>query len=95
MVIRTSASSTAAVSRIGQRRQVVIPKAVFEALRLQEGDFVEVTVERGRLAMQPKRLVDVSNVLTKREAAKVRQGEAQLKAGRSKPWRTIKHDLGR
>ena len=95
MRIRNSASPVAAVSRIGQRRQVVIPKAVFEALRLQEGDFVEVTVERGRVAMRPKRLVDVDDVLTKSEAAKMRQGEAQLKAGRSKPWRTIKHDLGR
>ena len=95
MRIRNSAPPVAAVSRIGQRRQVVIPKAVFEALRLQEGDFVEVTVERGRVAMRPKRLVDVDDVLTKSEAAKMRQGEAQLKAGRSKPWRTIKHDLGR
>lgn len=93
MTVRNSAPP-AAVSRIGQRRQVVIPKAVFEALQLQEGDFVEVTVERGRLAMQPKRLVDVSDVLTKIEAAKVRQGERQLKAGRSKPWRTVKYGLG-
>jgi hypothetical protein len=37
----------------------------------------------------------VSDVLTKSEAAKVRQGEGQLKAGRSKPWRAVKHDLGR
>ena len=94
MTVRNSAP-LATVSRIGQRRQVVIPKRVFDALQLQEGDFVEVTVERGRLAMQPKRLVDVGDVLTKYEAAKVRQGEAQLKAGRSKPWRTVKHDLGR
>jgi AbrB family looped-hinge helix DNA binding protein len=94
MPVRNSARS-AVVSRIGQRRQVVIPKRVFDALQLQEGDFVEVTVERGRLAMQPKRLVDVSDVLTKSEAAKVRQGEGQLKAGRSKPWRAVKHDLGR
>ena len=93
MVIRNSAQ--AGVSRIGQRRQVVIPKAVFDALDLQEGDFLEITVERGRLAAQPKRLVDVGEVLTKSEAAKVRQGEAQLKAGRSKPWRTVKRELGR
>ncbi len=85
MSIRNSAQ--AVVSRIGQRRQVVIPKAVFEALHLQEGDFLEVTVQRGRLAMQPKRLADVGDVLTKSEAAKVRRGEAQLKAGRSKPSR--------
>ena len=84
MTVRNSAQP-AAVSRIGQRRQVVIPKAVFEALQLHEGDFVEVTVERGRLAMQPKRLVDVSDVLTKSEAAKARQGERQLQAGRAKP----------
>ena len=92
MSIRNSAST--AVSRIGQRRQVVIPKKLFEALQLQEGDFVEVTVERGRLAMQPKRLVDVDDILTSGQAAKVRQGEAQLKAGKSKPWRTVKHELG-
>lgn len=93
MSIRNSA--LAGVSRIGQRRQVVIPKAIFEALELQEGDFLEITVERGRLAAQPKRLADVGDVLTKSEAAKVRQGEAQLKAGRSKPWRTVKRELGR
>ena len=55
MIVRDSAHAPS-ISRIGQRRQVVIPKPVFEALQLQEGDFVEVTVERGRLAMQPKRL---------------------------------------
>lgn len=83
------------MSRIGQRRQVVIPKVVFDALQLREGDFLEMKIERGRLAIQPKRLVDVSVVLTKSEAAKVHRGEAQLRAGRSKPWRTIKHELGR
>jgi AbrB family looped-hinge helix DNA binding protein len=93
MSIRTSANPTV-VSRIGQRRQVVIPKVVFEALQLQEGDFVEITVEGGRLAMRPKRLVDISDMLTKSEATKVRQGEAQLKAGRSRSWQTVKRDLG-
>jgi len=83
------------VSRIGQRRQVVIPKRVYDALHLQEGDFLEMTAERGRLAIRPKRLVDVDEVLTKSEAAKVRQGEAQLKAGRSRAWRAVKDELDR
>ena len=98
MSVRSSVQATAglaAISRIGQRRQVVIPKRVFDALQLREGDFVEVSVEHGRLEMTPKRLVDVGEVLTKSEAAKVRHGEAQLKAGRSRPWRAVKHDLGR
>jgi AbrB family looped-hinge helix DNA binding protein len=94
MEIRNPTKS-AAVSRIGQRRQVVIPKQVFETLKLQEGDFVEVTAERGNLQMRPKRLVDIDEVLTPGEAAKVRRGEAELRSGKSKSWRTVKHELGR
>lgn len=93
MSVRSSAQAKA-ISRIGQRRQIVIPKAVFDAMQLREGDFVEMSVEDGRLAMQPKRLVDIDDSLTKSEAARVRLGEAQLKAGRSKPWRSVKHELG-
>jgi len=82
------------VSRIGQRRQIVIPKVVFEALRLQEGDFMEVTAKAGRVFMKPKKLVDADEVLTKEEERKVRKGEAQLKRGQSTPWRAVKNGLG-
>jgi AbrB family looped-hinge helix DNA binding protein len=85
-----------AVSRIGQRRQVVIPKRVFDALKLRAGDFVEVSAEGGRLQMRPKRLVDVGEaVLTASEAVKVRRGESEIKAGHSQSWRTVKDELGR
>jgi AbrB family looped-hinge helix DNA binding protein len=83
------------VSRIGQRRQVVIPKRVFDALKLRAGDFVEVSAEGGRLHMRPKRLVDIGDErLTASEAIKVRRGEAEIKAGRSQAWRTAKDELG-
>jgi AbrB family looped-hinge helix DNA binding protein len=91
-----NAVNPTAVSRIGQRRQVVIPKRVFDALKLQAGDFVEVSAEGGRLEMRPKRLVDLGEeVLTAREAVKVRRGDAEIKDGRSKSWRTVKDELGR
>jgi AbrB family looped-hinge helix DNA binding protein len=91
-----SSSTVTTVSRIGQRRQVVIPKRVFDALKLRAGDFVEVSAEGGRLQMRPKRLVDIGGeVLTAGEAAIVRSGEAEIKAGRSKPWRSVKDELGR
>jgi AbrB family looped-hinge helix DNA binding protein len=84
------------VSRIGQRRQVVIPKRVFDALKLRAGDFVEVSAEGGRLQMRPKRLVDIGDdSLSASEAVKVRRGQAEMKAGRSKSWRTVKDELGR
>jgi AbrB family looped-hinge helix DNA binding protein len=82
------------VSRIGQRRQVVIPKRVFDALKLRTGDFVEVSAEGGRLHMRPKRLVDIGEeTLSAREAVKVRRGEAEIKAGHSQSWRKVKDRL--
>jgi AbrB family looped-hinge helix DNA binding protein len=91
-----NAAKSTAVSRIGQRRQVVIPKSVFDALKLQAGDFVEVSAENGRLQMRPKRLVDIGDyALTASESIKVKRGEAEIKAGRSKSWRTVKNELDR
>ncbi len=81
-------------SRIGERRRVVIPKPAFDALRLQAGDFVEITVERGRLAIRPKRRRTSDVEISKSDAAKILRGEAQLKAGLSKPWRTVRDALG-
>lgn len=72
-----------AVSRLGQRRQVVIPKEVCEELGPHEGDFVEVTSAQGIVVIRPKKLVDPDDVLTPEEEAIVRKGEAQLKRGRS------------
>jgi AbrB family looped-hinge helix DNA binding protein len=91
-----NAVASTAVSRIGQRRQVVIPKRVFDALKLRTGDFVEVSAEDGRLQMRPKRLVDIGEaVLSASEAVKVHRGEAEIKAGHSQSWRTVKDELGR
>ena len=89
-----SAQGRVALSRIGQRRQVVIPKAVFDTLGLVEGDFVEVTAENRRVVMQPKRLVDLDDTLTSTEARKVRAGLAFVRKGRTKPWKQLKNELG-
>ena len=89
---RTARTST--VSRIGQRRQVVIPKKVFDALALAEGDVVEVTVENGRVTMKPKKLIDGGEAMTPTDAKKVRHAMQQLKAGKTTPWPQVKHGLG-
>lgn len=89
-------SAKPAVSRIGQRRQIVIPKRVFDALKLRPGDFLEVSAEGGRLHMRPKRLVDIEEEnLAPHEAEKVRRGEAEIAEGRSRPWRTVRNELDR
>ena len=94
-IVQTERSTkVTALSRIGQRRQVVIPKTIFEQLALAEGDFIEVTAEHGRLAMKPKKLVDADNTLTPAEGKKARHALKQLKDKKTRPWGQIKHELG-
>lgn len=81
------------ISRLGQRRQVVIPKEICDRLGLQEGDFVEVGVEKRAVVVKPKKLVDADDILSPDEEKLVRQGEAQLKKGKSLPWKEVKRRL--
>lgn len=81
------------IGKIGQRRQVVIPKNIFEDLGLTVGDFVEMRQVKGTVVIKPKKLVDAEDVLTPEEEKAVRKGEAQLRRGKFKTWQQIKHDM--
>ena len=61
------------------------------------GDRVEFKVSRGAVTIVPKPPVTqkLDDTLTPAEAKIVRRGEAQLKRGKSKPWRAVKHALAR
>jgi AbrB family looped-hinge helix DNA binding protein len=83
------------IGRVGQRRQVVIPREMLETLNIQEGDFVAFSKQANGVLIKPKRVVDPDDVLTPAEAKLVRRGEAQLKRGVSKPWRDVKNALPR
>jgi AbrB family looped-hinge helix DNA binding protein len=83
------------IGKIGQRRQVVIPKEIFDALGLQTGDFVEVQKVKGTVVIKPKKLVDADDVLTPEEEAIVRKGEAQLRRGEYVTLADLEHDVDR
>ncbi len=83
------------IGKIGQRRQVVIPKEICDELDLQVGDFVEVRQVKGTVVIQPKKLVDADDVLTPAEEAIVRKGEAQLRRGEYIALEDLEHDLDR
>jgi bifunctional DNA-binding transcriptional regulator/antitoxin component of YhaV-PrlF toxin-antitoxin module len=90
-----SSSTRELIGRVGQRRQVVIPREMLENLNIREGDFVAFAEQKNGVLIKAKRLVDSDDTLTPAEAAVVRRGEAQLKRGQSKPWRAVKHALVR
>lgn len=57
----------APIGKIGQRRQVVIPKSIFDALRLRTGDSVEMRRVEGSVVIKPKKLMNADEELTARQ----------------------------
>ena len=53
------------VGRVGQRRQVVIPKELLETLNIREGDFVAFSEQANGVLIKPKRLLDPEDTLLK------------------------------
>ena len=82
-----------AVSKLGQRRQVVIPKGIWERLGLRVGGYVEVEAEQGRVVIKPKKLVDADLVLTLEEEILVRKGREELRRGESVTLEELDHKL--
>jgi AbrB family looped-hinge helix DNA binding protein len=74
------------ISKLGQRRQVVIPKEICDELGLAEGDFVEVTRAEGKIIVTPKKLVDADEMLTPAQRAVIDERLAEsledIKEGR-------------
>jgi len=87
-------ASRESIVRVGQRRQVVIPREMFESLNLREGDFVAFSKHRNGVLIKPKQVVHPGEVLTPAEAKKVRHGLKQIREGKTQPWSQIKHELG-
>jgi AbrB family looped-hinge helix DNA binding protein len=58
MKIQLEGGRAMAAVKIGVSRQVVIPKKIHDELGLTPGDYLEVGVERGKVVMTPKALVD-------------------------------------
>lgn len=83
------------IGKLGQRRQVVIPKDICDDLGLEVGDFVEVRQVKGTVIIKPKKLVDADDVLTPEEEKIVRKGEAQLRRGQYVNLEDLEHELDR
>ncbi len=83
-----------AISKVGQRRQVVISKELCDAYGIVEGEFVEVLGTSAGVLIKAKKLVDLDDVLTPEEEKIVRKAERQAKRGQVKSWQKVKNDLG-
>ena len=68
-----------ALTRVGPKYQVTIPKATREAVGLAVGDFMEATPAPGGVLLKVKSVVDKHPVID----ARLREAEADVRAGRT------------
>ena len=86
MASRTATVQPERTARVGERRQVVIPREILRNLKLWTGDIVAFTEHKHGVLMRRKRVADPDDTLSPEEARIVRRGEAQLRRGQSKPF---------
>lgn len=79
-----------AIVKVRSRRQVTIPKEIFDRLGLHEGDFVEVTCSKDKIVLEP---IDPDDVLTPHEEKLVEEGFAQIRRGEYVTWEELKDEL--
>jgi AbrB family looped-hinge helix DNA binding protein len=68
------------VVKVRPRRQVTIPKEIFNKLHLVEGDFIEVKAEAQEIVLIPKKLVTKPDVipLNKKEQNILKKAKAKM-----------------
>ena len=83
------------IGRVGQRRQVVIPREMLESLNIHEGDFVAFAKKQNGVLIKPRRVVDPDDVLTPEESALVKKAEREMREGKFVTLAQLRHDLDR
>ena len=76
-------------------KEIVVPQHVRRKAGIKAGEPVDFIASARSITIKPKRVVDADDMLTPAEAKKVRHGMKQIKEGRFKLWRDVKHELGR
>lgn len=87
--------SPTVISRVGQRRQIVIPKQIAKELHLDAGDFVAFERHQGFLVIKPQRLVDADDTLTAAEGKLLENAEQQVRRGQSVTLSALQNELDR
>jgi bifunctional DNA-binding transcriptional regulator/antitoxin component of YhaV-PrlF toxin-antitoxin module len=83
------------IGRIGQRRQVVIPREMLETLNVREGDFVAFAQTQNGVLIKPRRVVDPDDVLTPEQSVLVKKAEREMRQGKFVSLAQLRHELDR
>lgn len=81
-----------ALTKVTRNFQVSIPKEIRDKIRIEQGDFIEVSERDGEIVMTPKKLIDADQAWfwTPEWQKGEREADEDIKAGRvSGPFKTI------
>ncbi len=92
MAVKT-ATTKERIGRVGQRRQVVIPREMLETLNIREGDFVAFRKQANGVLIKPKRVVDPDDVLSPEESAQIAKARREMRAGMGITLAQLEYDL--
>ena len=81
------------LTRINQRRQITTPKKFREISHCNEGDFVEVILEKNTLRVIPKNLIDKNQTWfwTKEHQEEEVEAELELLQGKGTQTESARH----
>ena len=88
MAVKT-ATPEERIGRVGQRRQVVIPREMLETLNIREGDFVAFRKQANGVLIKPKRVVDPDDVLSPEESAQIAKARREMLDGSPRCYLTL------
>ncbi len=76
--------------KVGRSRQVVIPKEIWDKLRLEPGDYFEVRVAKTGILFIPKKLVDRDPWYWSEEGQRhINEALEDIEAGRIKEFSNV------
>ena len=83
------------LSRLRGKGQITLPDAIRKAARIEEGDYLEVSVRQGEIVLRPKKLVDADQAWFWTDAWQSGEREANddIAAGRTTRSSTAKDFL--
>jgi len=92
---RKAVSSRQQIGRVGQRRQVVIPREIFDSLKLQAGNLVAFSMRDNGVLIKPQRAVASDEILTREESALITKARREMRQGEFVTLAQLEHDLAR
>jgi AbrB family looped-hinge helix DNA binding protein len=87
MLVKIREIQSMPLAKITGKRQVTIPKEIFDDLNLQVGDLVEFRIEKGNAVVTPQRLTANPKIpkLTKQEQATLKKAQKKIHAINTTP----------